>query len=88
MMNLTDIDVIRDVLNRNGFRFSKSLGQNFLTAAWVPERIAEAAGLDGDTGVLEVGPGIGCLTAELSRGRGRCCPWSLTKSLCLFWRKR
>ena len=40
-MNLTDYNEIRALLARHGFRFSKSLGQNFLTAAWVPERIAE-----------------------------------------------
>ena len=66
-MNLTDINEIKALLARSGFRFSKTLGQNFLRAAWVPEKIADAAELDGETGVLEVGPGIGCLTVELSR---------------------
>ena len=67
-MNLTDGNEIRALLDRTGFRFSKSKGQNFLRRAWVPERIAEAAGLtDGETGVLEVGPGIGCLTVELAK---------------------
>jgi 16S rRNA (adenine1518-N6/adenine1519-N6)-dimethyltransferase len=47
------------LLERHGFRFSKSMGQNFLTASWVPERIAQAAGLDEAAGVLEIGPGIG-----------------------------
>ena len=70
-MNLTDIDVIRELLYKNGFRFSKSMGQNFLTSAWVPEDIAESAGLDENTGVLEIGPGIGCLTAELSMRAGK-----------------
>ena len=65
-MNLTDINQIKDLLGRHGFRFSKSLGQNFLCAAWVPEDIADAAGLDGKTGVLEVGPGVGCLTVQLA----------------------
>lgn len=67
MEHLTDLNTIKALLARHGFRFSKTLGQNFLCAAWVPERIAEAAELDGDTGVLEVGPGIGCLTAELAK---------------------
>ena len=65
-MVLTDINDIRALLERHDFRFSKSLGQNFLTQAWVPERIAESAGADKQTGVLEIGPGIGCLTRELS----------------------
>lgn len=66
-MNLTDIDEIKTLLARHNFRFSKSLGQNFLCAAWVPERTADAAMLDSETGVLEVGPGIGCLTVQLAQ---------------------
>ena len=80
-MNLTDYNEIRALLSRHGFRFSKSLGQNFLTAAWVPERIAEAAGLDEQTGVLEVGPGVGCLTEQLSRRAGKVLAVELDKAL-------
>ena len=80
-MNLTDYNEIRALLNRHGFRFSKSLGQNFLTAAWVPERIAEAAGLDAQTGVLEVGPGVGCLTEQLSLRAGKVLAVELDKAL-------
>ena len=70
-MELTNINDIKELLSRHGFRFSKSMGQNFLTAAWVPEDIAEAAGLDEHTGVLEIGPGIGCLTEQLSMRAGK-----------------
>ncbi len=70
-MELTNINDIKALLARHGFRFSKSMGQNFLTAAWVPEDIADAAGLDGHTGVLEIGPGIGCLTEQLSLRAGK-----------------
>ena len=80
-MNLTDYNEIRSLLARHGFRFSKSLGQNFLTAAWVPERIAEEAGLDETVGVLEVGPGIGCLTEQLSKRAGRVLSVELDPSL-------
>lgn len=80
-MNLTDYNEIRALLARHRFRFSKSMGQNFLTAAWVPERIAEAAGLDEKTGVLEIGPGVGCLTRELSRRAGRVLSVELDKAL-------
>ena len=80
-MNLTDINEIKAVLARHGFRFSKSMGQNFLTAAWVPEDIAAAADLDERTGVLEIGPGIGCLTRELSARAGRVVSVELDKSL-------
>ena len=65
-MNLTNLADIRALLARHDFHFSKSLGQNFLTAAWVPADMADASGADAGTGVLEVGPGIGCLTAELA----------------------
>ena len=67
MIELTDYRAVTALLERHGFRFSKSLGQNFLTAAWVPERIAAEADIAPGDGVLEVGPGVGCLTAELAR---------------------
>ena len=55
------------LLSRYGFRFSKAMGQNFLIDASVPERIAEGSAAAAGTGVLEIGPGIGALTAELAR---------------------
>lgn len=65
-MSLTNISTVKELLARHGFRFSKSMGQNFLVAAWVPEQIAESAMLGSDAAVLEIGPGIGCLTEQLS----------------------
>jgi len=62
---------IKDILNRHGFKFSKSMGQNFLIDANIPEKIARLSGVDESTGVLEVGPGIGALTLELCRIAGR-----------------
>ncbi|MDR0838546.1 MAG: 16S rRNA (adenine(1518)-N(6)/adenine(1519)-N(6))-dimethyltransferase RsmA [Oscillospiraceae bacterium] len=61
---------IRALLARHGFRFSRSMGQNFLIDPEIPERIADAAGLDARTHVLEIGPGIGALTAALCRRAG------------------
>ncbi len=80
-MNLTNINDIKELLGRHGFHFSKSLGQNFLTAAWVPEQIADEALLDGNTGVIEVGPGIGCLTEQLSARAGKVVAVELDKAL-------
>ena len=80
-MELTNYNDIRALLSRHGFHYSKSLGQTFLTAAWVPERIAEAAGLDEQTGVLEVGPGVGCLTEQLSLRAGKVLAVELDKAL-------
>lgn len=80
-MRLTDINEIKELLGRHGFRFSKAMGQNFLTAAWVPEQIADAACLEEKTGVLEVGPGIGCLTEQLSKRAEKVVSVELDKSL-------
>ncbi len=66
MPNLTNISEIRTLLHRHGFRFSKALGQNFLINPSVCPRMAEACGADQNTGVLEIGPGIGVLTRELA----------------------
>lgn len=80
-MDLCNVSQIKELLSRRGFRFSKSMGQNFLTASWVPERIAEEAGIDANTGVLEVGPGIGCLTVQLAERAGRVVCVELDKAL-------
>ena len=80
-MDLCDIGQIRALLSGQGFRFSKSMGQNFLIASWVPEQIAEEAGLDAQTGVFEVGPGIGCLTVQLSKLAGKVVSVELDKAL-------
>lgn len=71
MSALTDPSEIRRLLDTYGFRFSKSLGQNFLIDASVPERIADSVVADRECSVLEIGPGIGCLTAELSARAGQ-----------------
>lgn len=70
-MELCDINVIKNVLAKHGFRFSKSMGQNFLVQNWVPMEIADRAELDENTAALEIGPGIGCLTKELSHEAGK-----------------
>ena len=70
-MELTNAREMKALLEANGFHFSKAKGQNFLTAAWVPRRIAEEAGVERDAGVLEVGPGIGPLTEQLCLRAGK-----------------
>ena len=67
MQNLSDISVIKKILSEHGFTFSKSLGQNFLINPTVCPRMADACGADCGTGVLEIGAGIGVLTAELAK---------------------
>ena len=66
MINVCDINVMKPLLAEHGFHFSKAKGQNFLIAPWVPQSIAEEAGVDETAGVLEIGPGIGPLTQQLA----------------------
>ena len=66
-MDLCNPKEIKALLGRHGFRFSKQMGQNFLIQEWVPRQTAEASGAAPGVGVLESGPGIGPLTAQLAR---------------------
>ena len=65
-MDLTSPAVVRELIARHGFSFTKSLGQNFITSRSVLDRMLDASGIDRNTGVMEIGPGIGTLTRELS----------------------
>lgn len=67
MAKLSSPTIIKDILIRHGFRFTKALGQNFLIDASVCPRMAARCGADKETGVLEIGPGIGVLTCELAK---------------------
>ncbi len=64
--SLSDPRALRELLQRHGLRLSKGLGQNFLINPSVCPRMAAACGAEGCAGVLEVGPGVGVLTRELS----------------------
>jgi len=80
-MDLCDIREMKALLARHGFHFSKSMGQNFLIAEWVPRDITDAAELDETCAVLEIGPGIGPLTRQLSRRAGKVAAVELDASL-------
>lgn len=80
-MDLCSINEIKALLARHGFRFSKSMGQNFLIQSWVPQDIAAASGAEEGTGVLEVGPGIGPLTRELAKRADKVASVELDRSL-------
>ena len=67
MQRLSDISTIRAVMEKNGFSFSKALGQNFLINPSVCPRMAALSGAADCAGAVEVGPGIGVLTWELSQ---------------------
>lgn len=67
MENLSNISVIRDVMSRHGFSFSKGLGQNFLINPTVCPRMAEMGNAQPGWGMIEIGAGVGVLTAELAQ---------------------
>ena len=67
MPELSNINVVREILSRHGFHFSKALGQNFIVNPEVCPRIAYESGVNKDMCALEIGPGIGVLTKELAK---------------------
>lgn len=67
MKNLTNINTIKELLEKYGFKFSKSLGQNFLINPSVCPKIAELGKAEEGYGILEIGTGFGTLTAELAK---------------------
>ena len=71
MKNLASIKVIKEILADSGFRFSKSLGQNFLIDENVLEKIVSASALTPECGALEIGPGFGTLTQRLCMAAGK-----------------
>lgn len=81
MVNVCDIQVMKPLLAQHGFHFSKAKGQNFLIAPWVPQSIAEQAGVDAQAGVLEIGPGIGPLTQQLCLRAKKVCAVELDERL-------
>lgn len=65
MKNLASVKVIKEILEKSGFHFSKSLGQNFLIDENVLDSIVSSSEINEDTGVIEIGPGFGTLTQRL-----------------------
>lgn len=65
MKMLTSPSVIKDILSKNSFNFSKSLGQNFLIDENVLEKMITNSEIDSSSNVLEIGPGFGTLTQQL-----------------------
>lgn len=80
-MELCNPSEIKELLNRHGFRFSKSMGQNFLINGSVPRRIVKMSGIDKSCGILEIGSGIGALTVWLGENAGKVVSIEVDKSL-------
>ena len=71
MLNLCDPRTIKQVMDMFGLKFKKEFGQNFLTDNMTVEDIADACNDDKDITVIEIGPGIGCMTRELCQRYSR-----------------
>lgn len=80
-MDLCDPRQVQTLLQRHGFRFFKSMGQNFLVVPQVPIDIADASGAGQGCAVLEIGPGIGPLTVQLAQRASRVVAVELDRSL-------
>jgi 16S rRNA (adenine1518-N6/adenine1519-N6)-dimethyltransferase len=80
-MDKLGANAVRELLLKHGFRFSKSMGQNFLVDPNIPERIVNESGIDSLCGVLEIGPGIGALTVRLSEAAAKVTAVELDKKL-------
>ena len=65
-MDLCNLSVIRELMSDAGITFRKEFGQNFLTNRMIPEDIADNCTDNQQSLILEIGPGIGCLTQELA----------------------
>ncbi len=73
--------IMKEILDRHGFEFSKSLGQNFLIDGNIINKIVDAAGIDDNTGVIEIGPGFGTLTQGLCNKAKKVVAVEIDKSL-------
>lgn len=72
---------IREILDKYGFEFSKSLGQNFLIDGNIVRKIGQEGNITKEDYVLEIGPGIGTLTEELALNAKKVVAVELDKSL-------
>ena len=86
-MNLTNPETIKKIMDGLGIRFNKALGQNFLIDQTVLDSAIDASGIDEGYGVIEVGPGIGTLTAELSKKAGKVVAIELDRSIAEYLKK-
>ena len=80
-MKLTNPEVIRNIMSKSGIKFNKGLGQNFLTDDSVLADIVDGSDIDENTAVIEVGPGIGCLTQALAEKAGKVTSIEIDKGL-------
>ena len=80
-MDLCNLSVIKSLMSEAGITFRKDYGQNFLINRMIPEEIAERCTDDPHSMILEIGPGIGCLTQELAMRYDRVVAVEIDKGL-------
>ena len=80
-MDLCNLSVIKQVMADAGITFRKEFGQNFLTNRLIPEDISENCTDNEKSLIIEIGPGIGCLTVELARRYERVVAIEIDKGL-------
>lgn len=81
IMDLCNLSVIKSVMAEAGITFRKEFGQNFLTNRMIPEDIADNCADTPESLIVEIGPGIGCLTKELAERYKRVVAIEIDKGL-------
>lgn len=81
MKDIATASRTKEILNKHGFKFKKSLGQNFLIDANVIHKVLDKALIDEETAVVEVGPGIGSLTEQIAKRAGKVVAYEIDQRL-------
>ncbi len=81
MKDIATVSRTKEILKTHGFTFKKSLGQNFLIDANVIHKVLDRADVNGDTAVIEVGPGIGSLTEQIAKRAGKVVAYEIDQRL-------
>lgn len=87
MVDLTSPTEIKRIMDGLGRGFNKALGQNFLIDRNVLDEIVNSSGIDKSYGVIEIGPGIGTLTAELVKNAGKVVSIELDRQIASYLEK-
>ncbi len=81
MKDIATASRTKEILDKHGFKFKKSLGQNFLIDANVIHKVLDKAAISPETAVIEVGPGIGSLTEQIAKRAGRVVAYEIDRRL-------
>lgn len=81
MKDIATVSRTKEILKKHGFKFKKSLGQNFLIDANVIHKVLDKAEVTEDTAVIEVGPGIGSLTEQIAKRAGKVVAYEIDQRL-------